>query len=288
MRLAIATCSDLPEREVDDQPLHQALERRGVDARLVVWDDAGVDWRAFDACLIRTTWDYTERRDEYVDWAERVSAQTALFNRAELVRWNTHKRYLRDLSARGVPVVETVWLDRGGHGDLRKMLADRGWGRGFIKPAIGATARETMRFEADGESIETAQRHLDRLLAREDVLVQPYLARVETEGEVSAIFIDREVTHTVRKRPVPGDYRVQDDFGASDGPVTFAEADLALARRAVDAIEGDLVYARTDFLRDDEGSLRLTELELVEPSLFFRHAPHAADALAEAVCRRVV
>ena len=118
-------------------------------------------------------------------------------------------------------------------------------------------------------------------------MVQPYLASVETHGEVSAIFIDGVITHTVRKCPVPGDYRVQDDFGASDEPFPLSEADLELAHRVVDAVEGDLVYARTDFLRDDDGALRLTELELVEPSLFFRHAPHAAEALVDAVCRRV-
>src|SRR5213079_2799779 len=127
-----------------------------------------------------------------------------------------------------------------------------------------------------------AQRHADRLLANEDLMLQPYLSRVETDGELSAIFIDGRLTHGVRKVPVPGDYRVQDDFGAKDFAIAFP--DVALAQRVVDAaaIGTRLLYARADFIDSDHG-LQLTELELVEPSLFFRHGPHAADALADAI-----
>jgi hypothetical protein len=111
-------------------------------------------------------------------------------------------------------------------------------------------------------------------------MLQPYLSRVETDGEVSAIFVDGRLTHAVRKVPVAGDYRVQDDFGVSDYPIDFP--DPALAKAAVDAAGRPLLYARADFLISDNG-LQLTELELVEPSLFFRHAPHAADVLAGAI-----
>ena len=122
------------------------------------------------------------------------------------------------------------------------------------------------------------------------MLLQEYLSGVETEGELSAIWIDGTITHAVQKVPVPGDYRVQDDWGATDHPIAIdqvrepAEAVLAAARAL---LEDEIVYARVDFLRDNQGQLRLTELELVEPSLFFRHGPTAADALAEAVARRL-
>ena len=128
-------------------------------------------------------------------------------------------------------------------------------------------------------------------------MVQPYLDKVETQGEVSALFIDGELSHMVQKIPVPGDYRVQDDFGASDGPVVLSEEEQGLARRVMDAlgaimsgwpipVSQPLLYARVDFLRNHEGSLCMNELELVEPSLFFRHSPGAAEALADALCRR--
>lgn len=275
MKLALATCATVPDWEVDDRVFHAALAARGVAASQQVWDDPSIDWRAFDAVLIRTTWDYQEKRDAFVAWAERVPV--LLHNPAAIVRWNTHKSYLRDLERRGVPIIPTEWLARGTAPDIAGLCREHGWTRAFLKPCVGATARETLRFEAGDPA---AQAHAARLLATEDLMLQPYLRRVETEGELSAIFIGGELTHAVRKVPVSGDYRVQDDFGAKDYAIEFP--DVALARRAIEAVGHPLLYGRADFLIADDG-LRLTELELVEPSLFFRHGRHAAERLADAL-----
>jgi len=291
MRIALPTCAKLPDWEVDDAPLHAALQSRGVEIVRPVWDDPGFDWSSCNACLIRTTWDYQEKRDAYIVWAKRVSELTRLFNPFQVVRWNTHKTYLRDLEQRGIPVTPTVWLEAGGDVDLKCMLDDRGWAKAFLKPAIGATARETLRFEATSAGIAEAEAHLHRLLPDETMLLQPYLDTVETQGELSAIFFDGRFSHGVRKMPVPGDYRVQDDFGAHDEPATLTDDELVLARRCLAAVNEaggtPLLYARTDFLHDHEGLLCLSELELVEPSLFLRHAPQAGEALADALLRRL-
>ena len=277
MKLALATCATVPDWEVDDRVFHVALADRGVDARQAVWDDPAIDWNAFDAVLIRTTWDYQEKREKFVEWADRI--EVPLYNPADIVRWNTHKSYLRDLEAHGIPIVPTEWLARGTAPDIASLCEKHGWRRAFLKPCVGATARETLRFEAGDPA---AQQHASRLLANEDLMLQPYRSRVETEGEISAIFIDGELAHSVRKIPVPGDYRVQDDFGAKDYLIDFP--DVALARRTMDAVGRKLLYGRADFLIAEEG-LQLTELELVEPSLFFRHSQRTADLLAEAVYR---
>jgi len=277
--IALATCAALPAWEVDDRVFHKALASRGIEARQCVWDDPAVDWSVFDLVLIRTTWDYQEKRDAFVAWAENIPVP--LHNPLAIIRWNTHKSYLRDLEARGVPVIPTEWLTRATTVDIATLCRRRGWRRAFLKPCVGATSRETLRFDAGDPA---AQRHADRLLAHEDLMLQPYLSTVETEGELSAIFIDGELTHAVRKVPVRGDYRVQDDFGAKDHLMEFP--DVPLARRVVDAVNDSLLYARADFLVGEEGLL-LTELELVEPSFFFRHARHAADRLADAISRRL-
>ena len=293
MRLALATCRDLPAWEVDDRPLVAALEAGGARVEEPAWDDPRADWASFDACLIRTTWDYMERRDAYVAWAERVGRATRLFNSAAVVGWNTHKSYLRDLEDRGVAIVPTEWLAEGKPAAIGALVGGRGWSRAFLKPVIGATARETLRFAADREGLRAAQDHADRLLPAEGLMLQPYLDRVETDGEVSAIFVDGELTHGVRKVPVTGDYRVQDDFGARDFPYSFAGEERLAAERAVAAaeraleVDAPLLYARADFRRGAQGELLLTELERVEPSLFFRHAPAAAGRLAAALVRRV-
>lgn len=298
MRIALATCSDLPAWEVDDQPLHLALAELGVEALQPRWDDKSFDWTSVSACLIRTTWDYHLRLEEFLTWIDRVQQQTQLFNPAALVRWNTNKLYLRDLADCGVPVIDTVWLERGASVDLGAVLRERGWQQGFLKPLVGATAHGTCRFEDHGDSLATAQQFLNEFLTREPMQLQPYLKQVETRGEESMLFIDGKYSHSVRKIPVPGDYRVQDDFGATDVRHTHTKAEIDLAKSVLQRIErnpawvgpehrGSLLYARADWLRDASGALRMCEFEAVEPCLFFRHGKEAASQLAEALVQRV-
>ncbi len=293
MRIGIATCRNLPDWEVDDHPFHAALLARGARIERPAWDDPHADWGAFDTVLIRTTWDYMDRVDEFVAWAEHVDAVTRLMNPLPVVRWNTRKTYLRELESHGVRIAPTEWLDAGQRVDVRALLERRGWTRAFIKPVVGATARETLRFGDDTVGIAAAEAHLTRTLAREPMMMQPYLEAVETEGELSAIFFDGALSHGVRKVPVDGDYRVQDDFGAHDEPHRFTATEVELAAGIVDTaarhleLDEPLLYARVDFLRDADGSLLLNELELVEPSLFFRHDPESPARLADALLRRL-
>lgn len=298
MRLGLATRSDLPTWEVDDRHFHHALRERGVAFELVVWDDPGVDWQAFDGVLIRTTWDYQDKLAAFLAWSERVAAATRLWNPAAVVRWNTHKHYLRDLERAGVALAPTVWLARGSRVDVARLVAANGVREGFLKPCVGATARETLRFATDRAGLAAAQAHVDRLLPAEDLMLQPFLRSVLQRGEWSAIFVDGRISHCVRKIPVPGDYRVQDDFGARDERYEPSASERAGAERVMTlvttrggpcpAADGrPLLYGRADFLWNDAGDCVLTELELVEPSLFFRHAPDAADVLADAWLARL-
>lgn len=281
-KIALASCHNLPDWEVDDRPFHAALAARGADFAVVPWD-AEVDWAQFDACLIRTTWDYSERLPEFLAWTKRVASLTKLFNGPQLVAWNTHKSYLADLEARGVATIPTEWLAAGADGAMvAAAVAKRGWTRAFLKPVVGACARLTLPFAAEPEGLHAAA----ELLAAnptEAFLLQPYLDRVERDGEFSAIFVDGAFTHGVRKVPVAGDYRVQDDFGAHDEPWSPTAAERDLARAIVANLPFPWLYARVDLLRDESGALLLTELEAVEPSLFFRHGPAAAECLAAAL-----
>lgn len=288
MKLGLVTCANLPDWEVDDHPLFEALDRcAGVVWDRPVWSDPRVDWAGYDGLLIRTTWDYTDRVGAFVAWAEGLSVP--LFNDAGVVRWNTRKTYLRALHQRGVPVAPTVWLPAGSAADLGALMEERGWQRAFFKPVVGATARATGRVLPGG--LAAAQAQLDAWLEDEDMMVQPYLPAVEEEGELSVIVIDGEPTHAVRKVPVPGDYRVQDDFGAHDEPIALAEDLGALAALALAEARGllgrELLYGRVDALRMPDGALVLNELELVEPSLFLRHGPGAAGRLVDRLIARV-
>ena len=295
MRIAMATCTSLPDWEVDDQPLHDALQQHGVEVEHPVWNDKSIDWSSFDACVIRTTWDYTDQRDEFVQWARMAASHTCLYNPAATIEWNTCKSYLKDLAECGIATIPTCWLEAGSSPDLAELMMAQGWTRGFLKPRIGATARGTCRFNIDDHSLEEAMSHLDTMLSNEHMMLQPYLDSVESLGEWSAIVIDGELTHAVRKIPRPGDYRVQDDFGATDETHTPTPDELAMVHETIKVLhahpewtghgQAPLLYARLDYLKMDGRSL-LNEVELVEPSLFFRHAPDSAVAFARAIVSR--
>lgn len=297
--IALATRADLPSWEIDDRFLHAALERLDVAFERPIWSDAAVDWSRYAAVVVRTTWDYQDRIDEFLAWAARVAACTQLLNPLPVIRWNTHKSYLRELEREGVPLAPSQWLLRDEPVELAPLLRERGWTRGFIKPLLGATARETLRFRVDApDELAQAQRHVDRLVldGHEDLVVQPYLDAVEREGELSGLFFDGRLSHGVRKVPVAGDYRVQDDFGAHDEPWTFDAGAHALAEQTFAAlarvlerlgVASPLLYARLDMLRLADGQLVLNELELVEPSLFLRHHHAGGELLARALLDRV-
>lgn len=288
MVVALVSCASLPDWEVDDHHLVAALARRGVVVERPVWS-ADVDWGRYDGALLRTPWDYSDQLDRFLAWADHAAAATSLWHGPAVLRWNLRKTYLAELEADGVPLAPTVWLAAGEPCDVAALCAGRGWARGLVKPVVGASARETLRF-GPGE-LGAAQAHVDRLLPTEGLMLQPYLEAVEREGELSVILIDGVATHGVRKVPVPGDFRVQDDYGAHDEPHPVDGELASLASRAVQAAEARLgtrlLYARVDALRLGSGELVLNELEIVEPSLFFRHGAHAADALAEAFLARL-
>jgi hypothetical protein len=278
-QVGLVTSAAFPDLIPGDRLLLDALTRRGLEARPVVWDDPGVDWRALKVSVVRSTWDYHHRLGEFLAWAERVATLTRLWNPVEVLRWNTHKSYLRDLAARSIPTVPTILLKAGSTVDLASLLARAGWQEVVIKPAVSAAAHETIRAPLEG--LKEGQAHVDRLLPAHDLLVQPYMRSVSEHGERSLIFIQGELTHAVRRSPVLeiGHARAWEEIAR----VAPAPEEIELARRAVQAAGAPLLYARVDIVRDDAGSPLLMELEVVEPYLFFELAPEAAERCAGAI-----
>ena len=278
MNIVIATCNPLPSFEKDDAPFHACLDEQGVSYEVIPWDEI-TEPSKFDACLIRTTWDYVDRWKEFQAWIAHVSTKIPLWNTKEIINWNIDKRYLQFLHEKGVPIAPTVWLES--TIDLEELMKKKGWERGFFKPVIGACASDTLRFSS--ETIANAQQFLDSTVSRQRMMLQPYLKRVETQGEYSAIYFGGRFSHAVRKVPVQGDYRVQDDFGAFDEGISPPQELLTLAHKALQHIPYPWLYARVDALVTDDGTWVLNELEMIEPSLFFRHAPHAPKMLCDAL-----
>jgi hypothetical protein len=283
--IAFATCASHPGIDDDDAPLVGALAARGVAVEPVVWDAREVDWSQFAAVVIRNTWDYHRHRPRFLAWAERVDARTTLVNALSAIRWNSHKRYLRDLDARGIAVVPTAWIDAHGSYDLGGILGARGWNRRgarfVLKPAVSAGAERTLLFDYT-TMLGEAQAHLDAIVAHGDALVQPYVESVEGYGERSLVFFEGHFSHAIRKCPaLSGDPADKPERGleravmATDAELLFAASVLHAAAE----LAPPPVYARVDIAHD--GRPRLMELEIVEPTLFFRQSPGSEARLAD-------
>ncbi len=278
-RVALATCTRLPDLWTDDQPVAALLRDRGLDVATPAWDDPGVDWSGFDLVVIRSTWDYWHRRPAYVAWARHLADVSVLLNPAPVVDWNTHKGYLRELADAGVPVVPTAWLDAGSTANIAALMRDRGWTDVVVKPAVSAAAEDTLRSGTAGMS--AVQELADRVLPTRDVMVQPYQSAVESTGERSMLFVDGELTHAVRRPPY-----LTTGIGAESVRAEPADDEVAVAEQVLAAVPGgaaQLLYARVDMVRDDEGAPRLMEVELVEPCLFFALSDVATQRMASAI-----
>lgn len=291
--IALVTAAVARTSDEDLAPLQDALLGLEAEVSIIDWDDASVDWSRFDAAVLRSCWDYTDRIVEFLIWAERVGRLTRLLNPFEVVRWNTDKHYLSELADAGVAIVPSRFVEPGddaarvlqsfldNHADAAEIV---------VKPAIGAGSRDTQRH--DRARIDTALTHMQRLLdGKRSVLLQPYLDRIDEVGETALIHFDGVFSHAIRKGPLlrPGEGPTSELFAPEQIEARDADADeRALARRILDALPfaASLVYARIDLIRSSEGHPLLLELELTEPSLFFAHANGAAARFARRLLER--
>jgi hypothetical protein len=234
----------------EDELLAAAFERRGVSTARVDWARADFPWSSARCALFRTTWDYFHRASEFLAW-------------------------LRD---RGVHTVPTHFVEAATSASLPAVLDETGWDEAVLKPVISGAARHTYRIDARNASEHDAVFH--ELLKAEAVMLQPFQRAIVDSGELSLMVVGGEYTHAVRKVAGPQDFRVQDDHGGTVHPYTPPPDEIRFAEHTVRACNPPPVYARVDMLRDNDGELAVMELELVEPELFMRLHPPAAEALA--------
>ena len=277
-RIVLASCRQLPGSDGDDDGVLTALRKRGLHARWLPWDDPETE--NADLVILRATWDYAERREEFLAWTRRVRN---LLNAPAVVEWNSDKHYLQDLDLAGVPVLESHFFAPGDRLSLPG-------GEIVVKPAIGAGSVDTHRF---GDATAARQHAIGLLDAGRDVLVQPYDSRVE-DGETALVFIAGEQSHAFTKGPIlppqgqrprfddSGTYAAEKlspadpDFELWD--LGFAALDAAAAHLGIPRSE--LLYARVDLIGGPDDP-RLLELELIEPSLGWRQLDEQTRGLRE-------
>jgi glutathione synthase/RimK-type ligase-like ATP-grasp enzyme len=279
--VALVTCDQAPDLEEDAPLLIDALDRVGLDAPIVVWSDPDVRWDDYALVVVRGTWDYVSRRDEFVAWTRTVKG---LFNPSDVLEWNTDKRYIADLEQRGVRVIPTAFVAPGGDFDLPP-------GEIVVKPAVGAGGIDAGLFAA-GESDEAAAHIRSLQEAGRTAMVQPYRDEVDEASETGLIFIGNEFSHAISKGPqlrvepktTPGYVRAQ----IIEARVP-TDAEREVAEATLDAVPGGrerLLYARVDVVPGPDGP-EVLEFEAAEPSLFLEHGEGSADRLAVAIMDRI-
>jgi glutathione synthase/RimK-type ligase-like ATP-grasp enzyme len=281
--IGFATSAQYRNLTADDLILARALERGDARVVPVVWTETQPEHLSCDLLVVRSVWDYHLRPQEFLRWLDAAGSKTKVVNPPEIVRWNSDKRYLKEIEAAGFPIPKTHLLQQGAHVDLGDLMLESGLDAVVIKPTVSASAFETHLVRA-GQAAAFNPR-LNALLKDRVMLVQEYVPEIETSGEWALIMVatsgDRfECTHAVNKLPRSGDFRVQHQYGGSYRLASPPQEALQIAQAVLARFAPGAVYCRADMVMRASSPV-LMELELIEPLLHFELAPAAAETMAE-------
>ena len=280
VRIAFVTHRGLPQLSEDDRLAAHELRAQGAAIESAVWDSPLVEWSHYDAVVMRSAWDYHLRRTEFEHWLAHLDAVgAAVFNPTALVRWNIDKHYLGDLATRGVQVAPTMFLERGGS-SLGQLFTELEWSDVVIKPTVSSSGHETRRVSVRHD--RTDAEWFARVHSAHDLIVQPFFEEIATRGEWSFVFIAGQYSHGVRRMAAPGTFRGQHDQSMT----LLVDNPRGLIIQQAESVTGQLpngwLYARVDGF-ERNGSLVVTEVELIEPSLFLAQHPSAPRRFATAI-----
>ncbi|MGB8192065.1 MAG: hypothetical protein WCF67_09105 [Chitinophagaceae bacterium] len=270
--------------DVEHNSVLEYLQQKGFDAHKEAWADKAVDWEQYQCIILKSPWDYVEKMNQFKQWLDKiVSLNIQLLNPADIVLWNSDKHYLNDIAGAGLKVIETAFIEKGERFEPAKHFTSFNTGKLVVKPCISGASKNTFVITQDKmAAVET----INSLLQHEAMMVQPFLSRINEEGEWSMIFFGGQFSHALVKTPADGDFRSQPQFGAVLSGRTPAPAVLKTAQEHVDKFAKGCLYARVDGLVI-EGAFYLMELELIDPYLFLSVDEKGYQRYYEAVKRLV-
>ena len=262
----------------EDGLVEKALNKLGLRTTKKDWNDSNFDWDSTHVALFRTTWDYFDKLPNFNNWLEKVKTKCTLINTYEQIRWNLDKHYLNDLKKWGVHIPKSEFIKRNTNISLEEISRNNNWDEIVIKPTISGAARHTYRLKK--EEIKNFESKWEKLISNEDFIIQEFQNNIIDKGEVAVMLFGGQYTHSVIKKAKSGDFRVQDDFGGSVENYQPSKEMIALAKEAIKQLKPTPAYARVDIIWDNESKIAVSELELIEPELWFRFNEIAADKLA--------
>ncbi len=263
---------------LEDMLVKKALEKEGLIVKRKSWDDQSFNWEAAKYLLFRTTWDCFDRFDEFYKWLVKASKLSRFINSRETIHWNLDKHYFINLEANGIHCTPTLFIEKDSNTSLAQLHQESGWSKTVLKPCFSSSARHT--YKLDLKTLHTHEASFKTLIKKEAMMLQPFQNNIVEKGEISMMIMGGVFTHAVLKIAKKGDFRVQDDFGGTVQQYTPSGKEILFAEKAVHACNELPSYARVDIFEDNEGNITLSELELIEPELWFRLYPKAAVQLA--------
>ncbi|MEC8606063.1 MAG: hypothetical protein VXX92_02060 [Bacteroidota bacterium] len=265
----------------EDELVINALKEKNLSVVKKDWNDSIFDWETTRSILFRSTWDYFDKFELFKKWFNKTKNKCLMINSTETIEWNIDKHYLLDLQEHQIPIPNSEFIKRGSSIDLSLLMQKKNWNEIVVKPTISGAAKNTYRLKE--EEIIQFGPTWEKLIYKEDFIVQEFQNNVITEGEVAMIVIGGKFTHAVLKKAKEGDFRVQDDFGGSIAIYNPSEEMVKLAEKCTRILTPIPSYARVDIIWDNLRELAVSELELIEPELWFRLNPNAAQKLAHHV-----
>lgn len=284
MKIGLLTCQNWTGAYEGEVALAAEIDKK-FEVDVLVWNDPSVNWANYDCLIFRTIWDYFEFPKEFAAWLdvlENLNIKT--LNPLLIIKRNQHKFYLRDLEQQGVDIIPTVFIAKNTGLDL-SFLKEKNWARAVIKPAVSAGSYLTKLF-SQNEIAETEAEY-DLIAQERDLLVQPFMPEIQEMGEISLLFFQGKFSHSVLKKPINDDFRVQSQFGGQYQIYLPDESVIQTAENIIKTFGGDLLYARVDGILKD-GKFLLMELELIEPDLYFNYVPEAKKRYLEALEKMVI
>ncbi|MEM8899967.1 MAG: hypothetical protein AAGC85_17765 [Bacteroidota bacterium] len=270
---------------LEDKIVEKALNKREVRTEIRSWSDPSVNWAEVGCVLVRTPWDYNDDFPKFLSWMQETAKHTHFLNPIDLLIWNIDKHYLQDLEKAGVSIVPSLFIEIGEERSLTSIIAESGWEEVVLKPCVSAGARHTYRLKpVESDKYENIFR---KLILQEAMILQPFIKDILNLGEYSFMYINGKYSFTTCKKAKEGDYRVQDDFGGTVALYKPSQEEKDITRKMVEACPVMPLYARVDCIPTKTGELLLSEIELIEPELWFRLNGEAAEDLADALIERL-
>ena len=265
---------------IEDQLLAKYLLKEGLSVCRKDWADPNFDFSTCKFAIFRTPWDYFERFDEFFQWIEKTKKVTTFINSPDIIKWNIDKIYLLELKEKGINIAPTIFINKNDK-TLYQLLRNTEWKKAVIKPAISGAARHT--YLINNSNYNKYENIFQEITKKECMLFQEFMENITIQGEISLIMIGGEYTHAVRKIAKKGDFRVQDDHGGKVLEHVATKQEIIFAKECIKKCPYNPIYARVDIVYDNKGEPALSELELIEPELWFRNNPEAAAILAKKI-----